>query len=815
MKTSRRGLWGARADESRPRLVVALAVIAVAAPAIAHAQQDLGARARAVLEAHCRKCHGGGPSANRGGFDHVLSPEELAASGLVVRFKSEDSELYQRLRDGEMPPRSVKRRPTPAEIAIVKRWIDAGAPNPASAARRETRRPLGLDGIDRAIAGDLAAASAADRAHLRYLTFAHLYDAGAPRADLDLARAGVAKVLASLSWKRQLPAIADVGGARAIARIDLRQLGWSRALWDRIGAKDPYALRRDTAAHRRAARLARTATPAIRADWLATAATRPPLYHQILGIPATAGELARRLRVDRSSRVIRAGFNRSGISRHNRIIERRSLRGGGYLWRSYDFRGSSGRRSIFDHPLGPGGSQGFAGRDRESPAKPNNDLFAPDGGELIFSLPNGMQGYMLVDARGRRIDKAPTDVVFDPSRPDGAVTNGISCMRCHALGIIDKRDEIRPHLIANRGAFDARDPRTAATGLAVYAPAATLDAAYAGDRRRFVAALTTLGAGAGREPIAALAAEFDRELDLARAAAELGLTAADMRERIESDDLLGRNLGALLIRGGTLKRDVFAALFATVAPRLGAGQPLGSIDPVALLVRRCEDGDGRDCLEVGAALLRRGRRADANRAFSRSCDRGVAVGCTRAGRLDRGCRGGDLRGCELLAARDRTRRTELLTRACDGGRATACVGLGDDLSRSQRHRAALTRYHEACDRGSGAGCARAADLLERGRGRVRENEPRAAALYRRACDAGDRRGCVEGGKLYYEGDDMPKKRALAARLFERGCRLRSGDACYRLAKQLRRGKGVREDKPRARALFRKACRLGKRRACLR
>lgn len=781
------------------RRLAIISALAIAAPSVASAQPDIGARAREVLSTHCSKCHGGGPSASRGGFDHVLSPDKLAASGLVVRFASADSELYQRLSGGEMPPRSVKRRPSAAEIALIKTWIDAGAPAPASAAEREPRAPIGLAGIDRAIAADLAAAPAADRAHLRYLSFAHLRDAGAPKAELDLARAGVAKVLASLSWRPRLPRLAAVGPGGVIARVDLRELGWSRALWDEIGARDPYALSRRTADARRAARLARTATFAIRADWFATATTRPPLYHRILQIPATAGELARRLGVDHSQRVIRAGFNRSGISKHNRVIERRGLRGGGYLWRSYDFRGSAGRRSIFDHPLGPGGSDGFL----------------PDGGEVIFSLPNGMQGYMLVDGRGRRIDKAPTDVVFDPSRPDGAVESGISCMGCHTLGIIDKRDEIRPHLIANRAAFDARDRTTATTALAVYREAGALDATYAGDRRRFVAALGALRADTGREPITALAAEFDRELDLDRAAAELGLTAAAMRERIESDDLLGRNLGALLIRGGTLKRDVFAALFATVAPRLGAGDPLGAIDPIDLLVRRCEDGDGRDCLEVGRDLARRGRRAASRRAFERSCDRGLARGCTAAGRLDRGCDGGDLRGCELLAARDPARRVELLTRACDGGRARACVGLGDALARSKRHREAVLRYQEACDRGDGRGCARAGDVLEKGRGRVRENEPRAAALYARACDNGDRSGCLEAGKLYYEGDDMPEKRALAARLFERGCDLGGGESCYRLAKQLRRGKGVRKDKGRAKALFAKACRLGKKRACLR
>lgn len=32
---------------------------------------------------------------------------------------------------------------------------------------------------------------------------------------------------------------------------------------------------------------------------------------------------------------------------------------------------------------------------------------------MIFSLPNGLQAYMLTDAAGKQIPKGPTDVVVD------------------------------------------------------------------------------------------------------------------------------------------------------------------------------------------------------------------------------------------------------------------------------------------------------------------------------------------------------------------------------------------------------------------
>jgi hypothetical protein len=113
-----------------------------------------------------------------------------------------------------------------------------------------------------------------------------------------------------------------------------------------------------------------------------------------LKLPSTDIELERQLRIDvaediRKELVQRAGFNGSGVSQNNRMLERHRTGFGAY-WRSYDFASNLGRKNLFRHPLGPG----------EAPS-----LFQQDGGEIIFNLPNKLQAYMLVDARGNRIDK--------------------------------------------------------------------------------------------------------------------------------------------------------------------------------------------------------------------------------------------------------------------------------------------------------------------------------------------------------------------------------------------------------------------------
>src|SRR5262249_28627978 len=184
----------------------------------------------------------------------------------------------------------------------------------------------------------------------------------------------------------------------------------------------------------------------VRADWFMATAARPPLYHDVLQLPSTENELQQQLHIDvqeniRQERVVRSGFNGSGVARNNRVIERHESPYRAY-WGSYDFADNAGPHTLFAHPLGPGVDSGS---------------FRHDGGEIIFDLPNGLHAFMLVDARGRRLDKAPLAIVSDPRRPDRAVENGVSCMTCHARGFIPKSDQVRTHRERNPNAFSRAD----------------------------------------------------------------------------------------------------------------------------------------------------------------------------------------------------------------------------------------------------------------------------------------------------------------------------------------------------------------------
>jgi mono/diheme cytochrome c family protein len=499
------------------------ALLALVALATARSARADRIDAATVLDTYCSRCHA---AKAEGDFGFLRDTARLVAEGLVVPGDAERSPLYRRVADGEMPPAGAKARPTREQIAALAAWID-GLPTARVAFRSERE-------LARLLAADHARLSATARPHARWLTLTHLANAGVPERQLDRYRVALAKLLASLTWAPIARAPIAVDPERTVFRIDLRELGWAEASWDALRAAYPYGVARGG-----------DVPDAIRGDWLVATASRPPFYHQLLGLPATEGELARRLGIDLADdiargRVVRAGFARSGVSVHNRMIERHATRHGA-LWRSYDFASSTGREDIFSHPID----------------------FVAAGGELIFNLPNGMQAYLLVDAAGRRIDKAPTAIVSDPRRPDRAVENGVSCMGCHAAGILPKADQLRDAIAPRLSDRDAELVRR------LHPPAATLDAHYDRDRARFAAALAAIGEQIGDpadEPIALLVGRYEAELDLALAAAELGLRSEQLRAQLGR----GRVLGALA-SGGTIKRDTWAQLFPRLLGELGVG----------------------------------------------------------------------------------------------------------------------------------------------------------------------------------------------------------------------------------------------------
>ncbi|MFO0910030.1 MAG: DUF1549 domain-containing protein [Isosphaeraceae bacterium] len=89
--------------------------------------QHFEAKVRLVLVASCVRCHG--PEKQRGGL-RVDTREALLRGGesgpALVPGQAEESLLYQKLVDGEMPPRTEPRLDV-AQVADIRQWIRSGA----------------------------------------------------------------------------------------------------------------------------------------------------------------------------------------------------------------------------------------------------------------------------------------------------------------------------------------------------------------------------------------------------------------------------------------------------------------------------------------------------------------------------------------------------------------------------------------------------------------------------------------------------------------------------------------------------------------
>ena len=528
--------------------VVGLAVLGIGiltTSAFGADDKPLAIRARDVLRERCHGCHKG-PNSKGGNFN-ALVYETLVTVGpghpkpVVVPKKLAESRLWQQLDAGEMPEAGSDQRArfTRAEKEDLKHWIEAGAPQWPPYEEKIKRPFISVADVLSFIRDDLIHAHDADRPYYRYFTLTHLSNEPAEQVsdeDLQLYRAALSKAMNSLSWKQEIviPQAVDKE-TKTIFRIDLRSLDWDRQdLWQRVIAYYPYGLTYDTQEDEKyrdtyndIKEKSKTELAYIRADWFIATATRPPLYNDLLQLPNTAGELETKLGVDiarnfKQNRLMRAGFARSKISpRANRLLERSDALYGAY-WKSYDFLAGAKASQLPLYPLGPKfDGNPFADR-----------AFQQGGGEIIFNLPNGLQGYFVVNNVGKRLDAAPTAIVSDASMIAGApdIVPGLSCIACHGQGMkTDFKDMVR-HGTTVRG-----EPRLKVQEL--YPPPEAINAKLAQDRTRFLEAQYKaispfLGLeadpekafGAIPEPIGRISQYYQLDrLNAAAAAAELGL----------------------------------------------------------------------------------------------------------------------------------------------------------------------------------------------------------------------------------------------------------------------------------------------------
>lgn len=477
------------------------------------------------------------------------------------------------------PPATVEAPPPgapPAPPAVAAPEPPPGAPPPVVVAGCDAHKFVSRKDVIGIIADDLEKLPKPRVKGTRYLTLTHLTNICYPDKKMEVFRQAAIKLVNSLSRGSDVVVLQEsfldpkMDPDRSILRINIDDLGWDAADWEALVANYPYGTRPDTNLNTLLESSTGTKTTHIRADWFAFAASRPDgvdragFYERLLKLPKTWQDLAKELGVDVDGNIKkfiaqRAASDKSGVSAHNRLIERHPTKFGGYFWTSYDFAGSRRKQSLFDFPLGPGGAKGFD----------------HDGGETIFSLPNGFQGYYLNTAKGEYLTKGPTQIVRDIDNPrDPAVINGISCMRCHDQGMRKYKDLVRDAILKNRAV--SKEDRDQVEAL--YPPNEKMDAIIAGDGKRFTDAMRRAGLDPslklnGVEMIFALSQAYEDAVSLEQVGAELGLKKEEFM-KVSDDASKEFRVMIRRLKQGTVPRDEYESAYIDLAKELADETPI-------------------------------------------------------------------------------------------------------------------------------------------------------------------------------------------------------------------------------------------------
>jgi hypothetical protein len=511
--------------------------------------EDATAQTQELFEEHCVACHGNDGS-DLGGFGVIEDVNALISSDkrYVVPGYPEESYLYQRVEDGDMPPGNEPF--SDRQVDVLHSWISCGAEDFSG----EAERPfLSLDDEMARIEEDLRALGDEELAeNARYLRLTHLYNAGEPSERLQFYERALNKVVNSLSPEapaaRLIPVdLSDLGVESSLAssvlfRLQLDDFGWDTVTvdkWELLVAEYPYGnpYLSDDATDVETITGSRLAV--LNGDWIAANATRGDLYVDMLELPGDLDSflslfMASTLDEDfDSGNVDCAGFQESGVSNNNRVICHHQAQFG-YCWVSYDFASSLEEKNILQNPTG------F----REN----------ADGGEAFCSLRNGQHAYYIADSTGAYIDTAPVEIVFDHNADAAVIENGLSCMRCHQ-GVIPKSDEVLEAVTTYSGIFSEEEQALVEDW---FPPNDELNLIYDEDQALFTDAGLAIGQKEEEEtePVYALAEEHLEPMNSDRVAAEMGLSVEQLETLIYYDKNLGIHLSPLLY-GNTVTRASF------------------------------------------------------------------------------------------------------------------------------------------------------------------------------------------------------------------------------------------------------------------
>lgn len=421
-------------------------------PKMACAQKDLAQKAFTILDKNCYECHGIDDSFQ--GLDvHklIIGDRGENRTPFVTAGNLQQSMIYSVISQDRMPPGDPLSQ---ADKETIRNWIESGAEFPTVS--RQQRPFISEAMVMKSILSDLQnSRSNTDRKYTRYFSLVHLHNnPDVTPKHLRYTRAALSKAINSMSREASIVVPRAIDTHQTIFALNIQDVGWDDVreyVWGDVLKAYPYgvvprvvddavAFNAYESIIKEIGELFLDKVAHVRADWFVVAATRPPLYHTLAAIPDTLQKLEHEEGINMEQnfmrkQMVRSAVLKSGVSAQNRLVDRHEGRGGAF-WISYDFGLNSGLSNIARFPLGP------AFKDN----KYNQHAFKEDGSEIVYERMNGMLGYMIADAEGNRIDRAPVSIVWNKDMKGGdnpEVVNGVTCMQCHRKGFRDFTDVLK------------------------------------------------------------------------------------------------------------------------------------------------------------------------------------------------------------------------------------------------------------------------------------------------------------------------------------------------------------------------------------
>jgi hypothetical protein len=470
---------------------------------------------------------------------------------------SATSLIVQRMIRGEMPPLSSGLpRVTEADYTLVAAYIDNPTYWPSAAANArscaEDGQVVDFDELFEEANSDLRGQDSNDRRFMRYISLTNRFTAGICVDALEKDREGLTKMLNMLSQRASIEQPVAINKEETIYRIDLRDFNWDEPIevdgrgfndsWEAIAENNPYAVRFEGDQADDMIEDTETDFPIMFADQMLAVATIGNVYYGLIGVDSRGSLdsfISNTLGIDvqddiENGDAVRAGTTKSRISRQDRVVERHDINlRGGALWQAFDFAANAANDNIFEDPFG----------------------FEPGGTEVIFTLPNGMLGYIIADQNDNIVEDS--DILLDTSQNNFRAITAVSCANCHATGFIPVVDEVADFTLANsRQLRLSRDEVEELEAIYVspeeFAKTIKDDTSTFYQRALIQAGLPTTGG----DPVSSVFLRFDQRVTLADAAGDLGVTPADLADSL---DLLDPTL--TILRRGNLDRDDFTQFY--------------------------------------------------------------------------------------------------------------------------------------------------------------------------------------------------------------------------------------------------------------